>query len=54
MAYKKTEVRGKNNAYHNANKVQNQGIYEWILKLIDIVECVVFVVYYRIDDLLEI
>ncbi len=21
-------VQGKNNAYHNANKVQNQGIYE--------------------------
>jgi hypothetical protein len=34
---------GKNNAYHNVNKVQNQYIYEWILNLIDIVVCVVFV-----------
>jgi hypothetical protein len=34
-------------AYHNVNKVQNQGIYEWILKLIDIVVCVVFALYSR-------
>ncbi len=28
---------------------QNQGIYEWICNLIDIVECVVFALYFRIS-----
>jgi hypothetical protein len=49
MAYNNTEVLGKNNAYHNVN----QGIYEWILNLIDIVVCVVFALYSRINDLLK-
>ncbi len=41
-------MQSKNNAYHNVNKVQNQGIFEWILNLIDIVVCVVFALYSRI------
>ncbi len=45
--FSNTGVQGKNKAYHNVNKVQNQGIYEWILNLIDIVVCVVFAVYSR-------
>jgi hypothetical protein len=28
--FKYSGVQSKNNAYHNVNKVQNQGIYEWI------------------------
>jgi hypothetical protein len=35
-------VQGKNNAYHNVNKVQNSFIDALILNLIDIVVCVVF------------
>jgi hypothetical protein len=46
-----TGVQGKNNAYYNVNKVQNQGIYEWIFKLIDIVVCVVFALYFRIKKI---
>jgi hypothetical protein len=45
---KNSGVQGKNNAYHNVKKVQNQGIYEWILNLIDIVVFVVFALYSRI------
>ncbi len=42
-------VQGKYNAYHNVDKVENQGIYEWILNLIDIVVYVVFALYSRIS-----
>jgi hypothetical protein len=43
-----TGVQGKNNAYHNVNKVQNSFIEALILNLIDIVVCVVFAWYSRI------
>jgi hypothetical protein len=36
-------VQGKNNAYHNVNKVENSFIGALILNLIDIVVCVAFV-----------
>jgi hypothetical protein len=35
-------VQDKNNAYHNVDKVRNQGIYELTLNLIDNVVCIVF------------
>ncbi len=38
-------VQGKNNAYHNVNKVQNSYIDALILNLIGIVVCVVFALY---------
>jgi hypothetical protein len=40
-----TGVQGRNNAYHNVNKVQNPFIDALILNLIDIVVCVVFALY---------
>jgi hypothetical protein len=43
-------VQGKNNTYHNVNKVQNQGIYDWIFNLINIVVCVVLALYSSIVD----
>jgi hypothetical protein len=33
-------VQSKNNEYHIVNKVENQSIYEWILKFTDNVVCV--------------
>jgi hypothetical protein len=42
-------VQGKNNARHNVNKVENSFIDALILNLIDIMVCVVFVLYSRID-----
>jgi hypothetical protein len=38
----KSGVQGKDKAYHNVNKVQNQGIYEWILDPIDFVVYALF------------
>jgi hypothetical protein len=46
-----SRVQGKNNAYHNVNKVQNSFIDALILNLIDIVVCVAFALYSRIDKL---
>jgi hypothetical protein len=43
-----TGVQSKNNEYHIVNKVENPGIYEWILNLIDNVVFVVFALYSRI------
>jgi hypothetical protein len=42
-------VQGKNNAYHNINKVQNSFIDALILNLIDIVVNVVFSLYSSIS-----
>jgi hypothetical protein len=44
-----TGVQSKNNEYHIVNKVENQGIYEWILNLIDNVVFVVFILYSSIQ-----
>ncbi len=44
-----SEIQGKNNAYHNVNKVQNQVIYEWIFNLIHIMWYALFSPY--IDSL---
>ncbi len=48
MGFKEdTGVQSKNNEYHIVNKVENQGIYEWNLNLIDNVVFVVFALYSR-------
>jgi hypothetical protein len=43
-------VQGKNNAYHNVNKVRNSFIDALIMNLIDIEVCVVFALYSKIGN----
>ncbi len=49
--YNHNGVQSKNNEYHIVNKVENQGIYEWILNLIDNVVFVVFALYDTLNTL---
>jgi hypothetical protein len=42
-------LQDKNHVYQNVNKVQDQGIFEWILNLTDIVVYVVVALYSRIE-----